>query len=40
MPWFLKYEGYVGEGKLIDAAYAKVKEIGEKYGGDPGTWRP
>mgnify|MGYP001241817716 CR=1 FL=1 len=35
------YEKYVGEGKLIDPVlYAKVKEIGEKYGGDPGTWRP
>jgi tripartite ATP-independent transporter DctP family solute receptor len=35
------YEDYVGEGKLIDAdLYAKVKEIGENYGGDPGTWRP
>lgn len=35
------YEKYVGEGKLIDAdLYAQVKEIGEQYGGDPGTWRP
>lgn len=35
------YEAYVGEGKLIDAdVYAQVKEIGEQFGGDPGTWRP
>ncbi len=35
------YKKYVGEGKLIDAAlYARVKEIGEEFGGDPGDWKP
>lgn len=35
------YANYVGEGKLIDAAlYAQVKELGEQFGGDPGTWKP
>ncbi len=35
------YKAYVGKGKLIDPElYAKVKKIGEEYGGDPGTWRP